>query len=127
MTTLKTHLKAALISNAFLYLMIALFPLLNVSDSTINTWWLLYAATLSGGAIGGCLIILETGDESILNGSATGALSYILYLVTTFWISHGFEQDIIALTGFIVGTSLGVKLWGTYARNRSASPARAVE
>jgi hypothetical protein len=123
LTTFKTYLKAAVISNVFLYLMISLFPLFNISDSTINTWWLLYAATLSGGAIGGALITLETGDESILNGSAAGALSYILYLVTTFWISHGFMQDVVALTGFIVGASLGVKLWGAYARNRGASRA----
>ena len=69
------------------------------------------------------MIAFEARDESILIGSATGALSYILYLITTFWISHGFEQDVVALTGFIVGASLGVKLWGSYTRI-SGGPSR---
>lgn len=123
MITLKTYFKAALISNVFLWLMIAIFPLFKISDSYINTWWLLYTATFLGGAMGGYLIAFEARDESILIGSATGSLSYILYLITTFWISHGFEQDVVALTGFIVGASLGVKFWGTYTRI-SGSPSR---
>ena len=110
---LRDYAAGSLVSNSPAWLLSLVVPYLRTKTGEIFTALILFFTVMAGGVLSGYLVARRAKSEYVKCGMSTGLFSYALYAIFLTISSSRVSalEDIISITGFVVGGAVGARLF----------------
>jgi FtsH-binding integral membrane protein len=117
---LRDYVAGSLVANSPAWLLSLMIPYLRAEKGEIFTALILFFTVMAGGVLSGYMVARRVQSEYVKTGLSTGFFSYALYAVflTLTGFRGGTLEDVISITGFVVGGAVGARLWERQINDR---------